>query len=99
MLGSRQVTRFKREGKQYDVILQLADVDRRNSDDLKRIHVRASGGHMVPLSNLVRLEEGISPRELNHFDQRRSATSSANLADRPEERCVGKGVGRKCRSR
>src|SRR3546814_9341703 len=44
MLGSRQVTRFKREGKQYDVILQLADVDRRNSDDLKRIHVRASGG-------------------------------------------------------
>src|SRR3546814_2010995 len=36
---------------------------------------------MVPLSNLVRLEEGISPRELNHFDQRRSATISANLAD------------------
>ena len=81
MLGSRQVTRFKREGKQYDVIVQLANVDRRNSDDLKRIHVRAAGGQMVPLSNLVRLEEGISPRELNRFDQRRSATITANLAD------------------
>ncbi|MET4697900.1 multidrug efflux pump [Constrictibacter sp. MBR-5] len=81
MLGSRQVTRFKREGKQYDVILQLADVDRRNPQDLARIHVRAAGGQMVPLSNLVRIEEGIAPRELNHFDQRRSATISANLAD------------------
>ena len=34
MLGGRQVTRFKREGKQYDVIVQVADVDRRNPDDL-----------------------------------------------------------------
>ncbi len=80
MLGGRQVTRFKREGKQYDVVVQLQDVDRRNPDDLKRIHVRSRGGQMVPLSNLVRVEEGISPKELNHFDQRRSATISANLA-------------------
>ena len=28
MLGGRQVTRFKRDGKQYDVIVQVADVDR-----------------------------------------------------------------------
>ena len=80
MLGSRQVTRFKREGKQYDVIVQLADVDRRNPSDLHRIHVRAQDGQMVPLSNLVRVEEGIAPKELNHFDQRRSATITANLA-------------------
>ncbi len=29
LLGGRQVTRFKREGKQYDVIVQLEDKDRR----------------------------------------------------------------------
>ena len=28
MLGGRQVTRFKRSGKQYDVIVQVADIDR-----------------------------------------------------------------------
>jgi multidrug efflux pump len=29
-LGGRQVTRFKRDGEQYDVIVQVADVERRN---------------------------------------------------------------------
>ena len=80
MLGSRQVTRFKREGKQYDVIVQVADLDRRNPDDLNRIHVRTPDGQMVSLSNLVRVQETIAPKELNHFDQRRSATITANLA-------------------
>ncbi|MCC7015744.1 MAG: efflux RND transporter permease subunit, partial [Rhodospirillales bacterium] len=80
MLGGRQVTRFKREGKQYDVVVQVADLDRRNPDDLTRIHVRARSGEMVPLSGLVRLEEQVAPQSLNHFNQLRSATLSATLA-------------------
>jgi multidrug efflux pump len=80
MLGGRQVTRFKREGKQYDVVVQVADLDRRNPDDLARIHVRARSGEMVPLSGLVRLEERVAPQSLNHFNQLRSATLSATLA-------------------
>jgi multidrug efflux pump len=35
---------------------------------------------MVPLSALVTVRESVSPRELNHFGQRRSATLTANLA-------------------
>ena len=31
MLGGRQVTRFKQDGEQYDVIVQVADVDRSQS--------------------------------------------------------------------
>jgi multidrug efflux pump len=80
LLGGRQVTRFKREGKQYDVIVQVSDIDRTNPDDLRRIHVRDSAGKMIPLSNLVRIEETVAPRELNHFDQLRAATISATLA-------------------
>src|SRR4029077_792712 len=37
LLGGRQVTRFKREGEQYDVIVKVADIDRRNPEDLRRI--------------------------------------------------------------
>ena len=40
LLGGRQVTRFKREGEQYDVIVQIADIDRLNPDDLQP-HLRA----------------------------------------------------------
>jgi multidrug efflux pump len=80
LLGGRQVTRFKREGKQYDVIVQVSDIDRTNPDDLRRIHVRDSARKMIPLSNLVKIEETVAPRELNHFDQLRAATISATLA-------------------
>ena len=80
MLGGRQVTRFKRDGKQYDVIVQLKDVDRTNPDDLREIFVRSRGGKMVALSNLVRIEETVAPKELNHFNKLRSATLTATLA-------------------
>jgi multidrug efflux pump len=81
MLGGRQVTRFKREGEQYDVIVQVADVDRTNPDDITNIYVRAAGGAMVPLSNLVPVEETVAPKELNHFNRLRSATVNANLTE------------------
>jgi len=79
MLGGRQVTRFKRDGKQYDVLVQVAGIDRTVPDDIARIHVKSRSGQMIALSNLVRLEEGVAPRELNHFNKLRSATVSASL--------------------
>ncbi|TCT05443.1 multidrug efflux pump [Tepidamorphus gemmatus] len=80
LLGGRQVTRFKRGGDQYDVVVRVADVDRRNPDQLRQIFVRSAHGDMVQLSNLVSIEETVAPRELNHFNQLRSATIKANLA-------------------
>ena len=35
---------------------------------------------MIPLSALVKVRESVSPRELNHFGQRRSASITANLS-------------------
>ncbi len=80
MLGGRQVTRFKRGAEQYDVIVQVADVDRRDPADLTAIYVRGAGGAMVPLSNLLTIEETVAPRELNHFNQLRAAKIDANIA-------------------
>ncbi len=80
MLGGRQVTRFKRAGEQYDVVVQVAEVDRATPDDLRKIYVRGNSGRMVQLANLVEVTETVAPRELNHFNQLRSATITANLA-------------------
>jgi multidrug efflux pump len=80
LLGGRQVTRFKREGEQYDVVVQIADVDRATPEDMERIYVRGGDGTMIALSNLASVEESVAPRELNHFNQLRSATVTANLA-------------------
>ena len=80
LLGGRQVTRFKRDGEQYDVIVQVADSDRRNPDDIRDIYARGRDGSMISLDNLVGVSETIAPRELNHFGQRRAVTITANLA-------------------
>jgi multidrug efflux pump len=79
MLGGRQVTRFKREGEQYDVIVQVAGIDRATPSDIRDIFVRAKDGSMIPLANLLTVDETVSPRELNHFGQRRAVTITANL--------------------
>ena len=40
LLGGFDVTRYKREGKQYDVVLQMDDAKRRQPSDLTSIYVR-----------------------------------------------------------
>jgi multidrug efflux pump len=49
-------------------------------EDIDQLFVRGRGDTMVPLSSLVKVRETVSPRELNHFNQRRSVTITANLA-------------------
>ena len=80
MLGGRNVTRYKREGEQYDVIVQTNPTGRDTPDDIEKIFVRGKGESMIPLSALVKIREVVVPRELNHFGQRRSASITANLS-------------------
>jgi multidrug efflux pump len=80
LLGGRQVTRFERAGEQYDVIVQLAVDDRASPETLNTIYLRAPGGEMVQLSNIVKVSETVAPRDLRRFNQLRAATISANLA-------------------
>jgi len=79
MLGGRAVTRYKRESDQYDVLVQLSSEGRATPEDIEKLFVRGRGDTMVPLSSLVKVREAVSPRELNHFNQRRSVTITANL--------------------
>ena len=79
-LGGRQVTRFKRDGEQYDVIVQVADAERSNPAQINDIYVRGANDAMIPLNNLLEVQETVAPRELNHFGQRRAVSITANLA-------------------
>ena len=79
MLGGRVVTRYKRDAEQYDVLVQTAASGRTTPEDIEKIFVRGRNDTMVPLSSLVTIREAVSPRELNHFNQRRSVTITANL--------------------
>jgi multidrug efflux pump len=79
-LGGRQVTRYKRDAEQYDVIIQARATGRDVPEDIDGIYVRGRGDTMIPLSSLITTRETVSPRELNHFGQRRSVSITANLS-------------------
>ncbi|HXF17142.1 MAG TPA: efflux RND transporter permease subunit, partial [Burkholderiales bacterium] len=80
LLGSRDVTRYKHEGKQYDVVVQLEDSKRMQPTDLTSIYVRGRDDQLMQLSNLVKLSEAVAPKELNHFNKLRAAVINGNVA-------------------
>ncbi len=77
-LGGRVVTNFKRGAKQYDVILQMTPAARSTPDAIRDIYIRGNSG-LVQLANVVRVEETLAPKELNHYNRIRSAKLTASL--------------------
>jgi multidrug efflux pump len=80
LLGGRQITRFKKDGEQYDVVVQLSDEQRVAKEDIKTIYVRSQYGQLVQLSSVVDMRERGAAKELNHFNRLRSSMISANIA-------------------
>lgn len=80
LMGGSSVTRFKREGEQYDVMVQLDAKDRATPDALSSVYVRGADGTLTQLSNLVAVTETVAPKELNHYNRQRAAIISANIA-------------------
>jgi multidrug efflux pump len=80
MLGSRFVGTFQRDGKLYNVVVQARREDRLSPQDLSSVYVPVDRGErLVPLSNLVSLDEAAGARELVRVNRLRSIKISAAL--------------------
>ena len=80
--GSRQTTTFLLNGEERNVILQGERDQRMQPEDVGSLYVRSgTTGELVPLSNLVGIEEMAEPESLNRFNRIRAITLSANLAE------------------
>jgi multidrug efflux pump len=80
MMGSRRVTTFIDRGEEYRVVLQAEARDRLSAGDLGNVYVRARGGELVPLSNLVELSTFADSGDLGRFNKLRAITLSGNVA-------------------
>ena len=82
MLGSRRVTTYIDGGEEYDVIVEGERSAQRTSTNLENIYVRSErSGQLIPLSNLVQIEEFADSISLNRYNRVRAITLQANLAD------------------
>ncbi|MGH7519991.1 MAG: efflux RND transporter permease subunit [Gemmatimonadales bacterium] len=79
LLGGRRVSTFTRDDKLYYVMVQLDPKDRATPSDMGGIYLRGRDRQLVQLAALANVEEGVGPRQINHFNRVPSFTLSASL--------------------
>lgn len=77
--SNRRLGYFTKDGKQYQVLGQVARDDRDDPNDLKNLFVRNTRGELISLDNLVTTQESNTPPTIYHFNRYKSATISAGL--------------------
>ena len=79
-MSEQRVGYFILNGKQYEILSEIDKAYRSKPADLQNIYVRNDEGKLIPLDNLVTMEEGSMPPQLYRYDRFVAATVSAGLA-------------------
>ena len=87
--SGRRLAYFIMNGKQYQVISQLAMKDRQEPTDISKLYVRNNKGENISLSSVLIITSNANPPSLFHFNRFKAATISASLA---EGKTIGDGV-------
>ena len=82
LMGGRPITTYIEDGEEYDVIVQAEESNRDQASNVGNFYVRSgSSGDLIPLSNLVTLDEIGDTNSRNRYNRQRALTISAQLAD------------------
>jgi hydrophobe/amphiphile efflux-1 (HAE1) family protein len=80
LVGAPQASLINWKGRSYKIIPELYRNDMSAEEQLKLINVRGQNNQLIPLANFVHIENTSTALSLNHFQQLRAVTLSANLA-------------------
>jgi len=80
LVGGERVGKYSAGGRRIDVRMRLMADQRRTSQDISRLRVRARNGEMVPLSSLTKFEERPALQAITRKDRERAITVFANVA-------------------
>ncbi|MDF2180391.1 efflux RND transporter permease subunit [Aliiglaciecola sp. CAU 1673] len=82
MLGQRRVSTYLDRGQEYYVIMEGNKEDYRSPQSIDNLYVRSNrSNELIPLDNLLSLEETATSDTLHRYNRMRAITISANLAD------------------
>lgn len=79
-MGSVYVNDFDFNNRAYRVYVQAEGKFRNTAKDINEYYVRSDSGKMIPLDNLVTLEQTATPQVISHFNLFRSAEISGSPA-------------------
>jgi HAE1 family hydrophobic/amphiphilic exporter-1 len=77
--GERQVSTIFSNSNSFKVILQDANDNHQNENDLSKISIRSKTGALVPLSSISSVRRTVGPVSINHQGQLQAITLSFNL--------------------
>jgi multidrug efflux pump subunit AcrB len=79
-IGSLRQGRFTMDGKRYDIRFKIKEDQIKSADDFKKLFIRNNIGNLVPMSELVRIEEGKTIQGITRVNRQRSISIFGNLA-------------------
>jgi multidrug efflux pump len=79
-LSGQRFGYFFMNGKQYQILGELARQDRNTPLNLQSLYVRNNNGEMIQFDNLVTLKESTAPPQLYRYNRFVAATISSGLA-------------------
>ena len=79
-MGSVYVNDFDFNNRSYRVYLQADQKYRAEAKDIRTYYLKADTGKMIPLDNLVEIEQTANPQVISHFNLFRSAEISGSAA-------------------
>ena len=80
LVAGRKVSSYGEGGEEYDVRLRADGPHRTSEHTLAAMAVPSTKQGLVPLANVVSLERGDGPSEINRLNRRRTVTLAANAA-------------------
>ncbi len=81
-IGGTRATLYREGGDEYDIVVRLAERDRRTLEGLPDLVIPTRSGRGVPLRSLVRLEERRGPMEVHRMNQERVVSITGEVSGR-----------------
>ncbi|MBI2920675.1 MAG: efflux RND transporter permease subunit [Planctomycetes bacterium] len=80
LVGGTRVGKYKSGGRRYDVRMRVLRDQRLGTEDIRRIRVRSDQGDLVPLSEVVTVNEAPTLLSINRRGRERAVAVFANVA-------------------
>ncbi len=81
-IGGRVATRFRDQGKEFDVLVRLRESDRARLGQLDRLPIITPTGQRIAASSIITLERREGPVNIERKDQERTISVSADIEGR-----------------
>lgn len=84
-MGGVRQGKFTNDGRRYDVRLRLEQGERIRPEDITKLQVRTNYGEIIPITDVVRLEEISTVQSYTRINRQRAITISGDLTPRASQ--------------